>query len=65
MMTICLTEIILHSAKIAEREEASAIKDHLENFGFILLLCLDSKVLENIDKVLKALQKETASLGKA
>ena len=61
----CLTEIILHCSKKAKVEEAAAIRNHLENFEFILLLSLESKVLENVNIASKALQKQTVDLDKA
>lgn len=61
----CLTEIILHSTKKTVREEALAIRNHLDNFDFILLLTLESKVLEAINIASNCLQKEITDLNKA
>lgn len=65
MLQKCLktwTEIMLHSSKTLERVEELAIRNCLEKFEFILLLCLESKELENIERVSKAVQKQTVGL---
>lgn len=64
-MIKCLTEIILYSSKNPEAEEALAIRNHLENFEFILVLCLETKILENVNITSKALQRPTVDLGRA
>lgn len=61
----CLTEIILHDAKKKVRDEALSIRNHLDNFQFILSLTLEGKVLESIDIASKSLQKETVDLNEA
>lgn len=60
-----LTKISLTSDKRDERTEAAGLMKLMENFSFIVLLVVQTKVLETVNAVSKTLQKQDTDLQTA
>ncbi|KAF3859013.1 hypothetical protein F7725_021412 [Dissostichus mawsoni] len=60
-----LTKIALVSEKREERDEATALKNHMEKFSFIFLVVQQTKILENMNAVSKMLQAKDVDIHKA
>ena len=52
----CLTYTILTSNKLKEKDEAVAIKKEMENFDFVFMLVVQSKILQIVNISSKAMQ---------
>lgn len=60
-----LTKIHLESSKKDEREQAISLKQKIENFEFVFLLSLVTKLLSGINLTSKILQSEDIDIAKA
>ena len=60
-----LSRILLESKKKDGREEASRVEKNIENFEFVILLVVVSKILSDIDIASKYLQRKDVDLLKA
>ena len=60
-----LTRIALVSEKREERDEATALKKHMERFSFIFLVVQQTKILEKVNAVSKMLQAKDVDIHKA
>ena len=58
----CLNHIILTSTKPKERDEAMAIKKHIESFNFLCMLVVQCKILQIVNILSKAMQCKTIDL---
>ena len=58
----CWTHTILTSTKPKERDEAMAIKKHVENFGFVFILVVQCKILQIVNISSKAMQHKAIDL---
>ncbi|KAJ4941078.1 hypothetical protein JOQ06_027365 [Pogonophryne albipinna] len=60
-----LTKIALVSEKREERDEATALKNHMEKFSFIFLVVQQTKIQENMNAVSKMLRAKDVDIHKA
>lgn len=60
-----LSKLIVTSDKAKERNDAIGLKKKLESFDFVLLLVVQTKVLQQINIVSKCLQSESMDIVKA
>ena len=57
-----LTHMILTSTKRQERNKAMVIKEQIENFDFVCMLVVQSKILQIVNIPSKAMQCKTIDL---
>ncbi|XP_077113619.1 zinc finger MYM-type protein 1-like [Ranitomeya variabilis] len=60
-----LSKLILTSTKAKEREEAMALRTKIESFEFVLLIVVQSKILDKINTISKVLQSDHMDLSNA